>query len=69
MTSANREQIDSEEIVANRGSRRVTQDDDYELRIRLCTTGHIPNTLRITVVFLRDAWLRNTIVILSQIFR
>ena len=34
----------------------ASQVDDYELRIRLCTTVHISNTLRITVVFVRNSY-------------
>ena len=45
-----------------------TQVADYELCIRSCTTVHIPNTLRITVVFLRNTWLSITILILRVVY-
>ena len=47
----------------------ASQDDDYELRIQSCTTVHIPNTLRITVVFLRNTWLSITIVNLQFVHK
>ena len=38
---------------------QVAQVDDYELRIRLCTTVHTPNMLRITIVILRTVYGRS----------